>query len=121
MSHTSTASWQVLVQRFLFKEMKVQVFVEKCHNVQKCWQEPKEKCWEVKLIMTGIEFYIVLLGASTKMSSRARGEVCPSSAREVLAGLKIYFRILPLIFCEQEPRRKCWQEPHEKCTQVICF
>ena len=90
MSHTSTASWQVLVQRFLFKEMKVQVSVEKCHNVQKCWQEPKEKCWEVKLIMTGIEFYIVLLGASTKMSSRARGEVCPSSAREVLAGLKIF-------------------------------
>ena len=40
--------------------------------------------------MTGIEFYIVLLGASTKMSPRAGGEVCPNSAREVLAGLKIF-------------------------------
>ena len=66
MSHTSTASWQVLVQRFLFKEMKVQVSVEKCHNVQKCWQEPKEKCWEVKLIMTGMEFYIILFRSPNK-------------------------------------------------------
>ena len=66
MSHISTASWQVLVQRFLFKEMKVQVSVEKCHNVQKCWQEPKEKCWEVKLIMTGMEFYIILFRSPNK-------------------------------------------------------
>ena len=46
--------------------MKVQVSVEKCHNVQKCWQEPKEKCWEVKLIMTGMEFYIVLFRSPNK-------------------------------------------------------
>ena len=46
--------------------MKVQVSVEKCHNVQKCWQEPKEKCWEVKLIMTGMEFYIILFRSPNK-------------------------------------------------------
>ena len=46
--------------------MKVQVSVEKCHNVQKCWQEPKEECWEVKLIMTGIEFYIIFCRSLNK-------------------------------------------------------
>ena len=38
----------------------------------------------------GMECYIILLGAPTKMSPRAGGEVCPNSAREVLAGLKIF-------------------------------
>ena len=51
--------------------MKVQVSVEKCHNVQKCWQEPKEKCWEVKLIMTGMEFYIILFRSPNKDVTRS--------------------------------------------------
>ena len=63
--------------------MKVQVSVEKCHNMQKCWQEPKEKCWEVKLIMTGIEFYIIVRSPNKDVTKSPRRSVSKFRKRSV--------------------------------------
>ena len=76
--------------------MKVQVSVEKCHNMQKCWQEPKEKCWEVKLIMTGIEFYIIVRSPNKDVTKSPRRSVSKFRKRSVgrFEDIFEFFRLL---------------------------
>jgi len=73
----------------------VMVSVEKCHNVEKCWQEPKEKCWE----------------EPHERCHQEPHEKCVQVPHE-----KCWQE--PRSKCWQEPHKKCTQVPKEVCKEV---
>lgn len=73
----------------------VMVSVEKCHNVEKCWQEPKEICLE-------------------EPQERCHQE--PQERCEQIPQEKCWQE--PRNKCRQEPHKKCTQVPKEVCKEV---
>jgi len=73
----------------------VMASVEKCHNVEKCWQEPKEKCQE-------------------EPHQRCHQE--PQERCEQIPQERCWQE--PRSKCWQEPHKKCTQVPKEVCKEV---
>merc|ERR550519_2164213 len=70
----------------------VKVPVEKCHDVQKCWDEPHQKCWQEP---------------EEKCWDEPK-QVCHQEPREKC-------HQVPHKKCHQVPHEHCTEEPREHC------
>merc|ERR1712181_145634 len=78
------------------------VAVEKCHDVEKCWKEPKTQCKKVPHEKCWQEPHEKCWNEPQEKCWQEAHQKCWDEPKQV---------------CWQEPHEKCWEEPHEQCTQ----
>merc|ERR1712181_113608 len=78
------------------------VAVEKCHDVEKCWKEPKTQCKKVPHEKCWQEPHEKCWNEPQEKCWQEPHQKCWQEPRES---------------CWDEPQEKCWKEPHQKCWQ----
>merc|ERR1712034_209782 len=76
--------------------------VEKCHDVEKCWKEPKTQCKKVPHEKCWQEPHEKCWQVPEEKCHQEPHEKCWQEPHET---------------CWEEPKQVCWEEPHEHCTQ----
>merc|ERR1740128_1469137 len=99
----STKNMTNILDTLCHRSLGVKKYVEKCHDVEQCWQEPQENCHQVPHQHCRHE--------PTERCWDEPSRVCHQEPREAC-------RMVPAQQCHQVAHEVCREEPREHCDYL---